>query len=191
FIHQNELTSNVISAANLAIALKAERSGKEQNGWSVNLDTGSYATHYLARAATARFGLGAIIPADAVYASTMNDTSGNPLVGTNSYVIHFAPGQAPPVRGFWSITVYDENGFLVANQINRYSIGSESGLASNADGSIDILLQNSMPGGLESNWLPVPAGPFSLTFRLYWPDEAVLNGAWILPPVEPATAAAP
>ena len=191
FIHQNELTSDVASAASAAFILKVETSGMQQNGWTVNMDTGTYSTHYLQRAAIARFGLGAIIPADAVYASTANDVSGSALDGTNTYLIHIPPGQTPPVHGFWSVTVYDENGFLADNPIHRYSIGSETGLVPNTDGSIDILMQNAPPDTLESNWLPTPAGPFELTLRLYWPDELILNGTWMIPPVEQATTAPP
>jgi hypothetical protein len=112
------------------------------------------------------------------------DAVGNALDGNNRYVIHFAPGQTPPAHGFWSVTVYDQSGFLVANPIDRYTVGSETGLVPNADGSIDILLQSTPPSSLESNWLPTPAGPFNLTMRLYWPDPSALNGSWIIPPVE-------
>jgi hypothetical protein len=185
-IHQRQLTSDVVSAANAALAEKSAGSGIQQNGWTINLDRGSYGTDYLARAAATRFGFGTIIAADAIYPSTRMDTSGNALDGTKSYAIHFAPGQTPPAHGFWSLTVYDQNGFLVANSINRYTVGSETGLVSNGDGSIDILLQSTAPGMLGSNWLPVPAGPFNLTLRLYWPDESALNGAWVVPPVEAA-----
>src|SRR5258708_28601709 len=87
----------------------------EQSGWSINFHAGSYGTDYLTRAAVTRFGFGAIIPADAVYPSTTMDASGKQLLGTNSYVIHFAPGQTPSVHGFWSVTVYGEHVFLVAD----------------------------------------------------------------------------
>jgi hypothetical protein len=160
----------------------------QQNGWSIDLATGDYGTDYLKRAAIARFGLGANIAADAVYPSATSDAAGNALIGTTSYTIHFAAGQTPPVRGFWSLTVYDQSGFLVPNPINRYSVGSETGLAANPDGSIDILLQNAAPAALQSNWLPTPAGAFNLTLRFYWPEQPILDGTYVIPPVEPAAA---
>lgn len=186
-IHQNQLTPDIVTQAQNALLNELGTIGTVQNGWSINLHTGNYGTDYLERAAIARFGLGANIPADAIYPSTTVDVTGNQLNGTNNYVIHFAPGQFPPVHGFWSITVYDENGFLVTNPINRYSVGSETGLVPNADGSLDILLQSAAPSAMQSNWLPTPAGPFNLTLRLYWPDDSALNGTWVIPPVEPAT----
>ena len=189
FIHQNQLTPDTVTQADNAFAAKLRATVTQQNGWSIN--GGSYGTDYLERAAITRIGFGTNIPADAVYPSTTMDASGNPLVGTNSYVIHFVPGQTPPVRGFWSLTVYDENGFLVANSINRYAAGSETGLVPNADGSIDILLQNTAPATMQSNWLPTPTTAFSLTLRLYWPDEPVLNGTWTIPAVQPGAAGLP
>jgi len=186
-IQQKLLTSDIVSAANAALAEKSDSTVIKQNGWTINLDRGSYGTDYLGRAAATRFGFGTIIASEAIYPSTRIDASGDALNGTKSYVIHFAADQIPPAHGFWSLTVYNENGFLVANPMNRYSVGSETALVSNADGSIDILLQSTAPNTLESNWLPVPAGPFNLTLRLYWPDESALNGTWIIPAVEPAT----
>jgi DNA sulfur modification protein DndE len=184
-IHQNQLTPDVVTQATNTVIDKLRATGTMQNGWSVDLHTGSYGTDYVERAAIAAVGLGANIPADAVYPRTAMDASGNQLLGTGSYVLHFAAGQTPPVHGFWSVTVYDENGFLVANSINRYNAGSETGLVPNADGSIDIRLQNAAPTTLQSNWLPIPATPFTLTLRLYWPDDSILNGTWTIPGVMP------
>jgi hypothetical protein len=188
FVHQSELTPAVAAQAESAFLDELQATRTQQNGWSIDLATGDYGTDYLKRAAIARFGLGANIAADAVYPSATSDAAGNALIGTTSYTIHFAAGQTPPVRGFWSLTVYDQSGFLVANPINRYSVGSETGLAANPDGSIDILLQNSAPAALQSNWLPTPADAFNLTLRLYWPEQPILDGTYVIPPVEPAAA---
>jgi hypothetical protein len=108
------------------------------------LKVGNYGTNYLLRAAVAKFGFAANIAADAVYMHAFRDISGGSLTGANSYAIHFAPGQTPPARGFWSITPYQDH-FLVPNPINRYDVGSETGLVPNADGSLDIFLQNGEP----------------------------------------------
>ena len=92
--------------------------------------------------------------------------------GANKYVMHFPKGQLPPAKGFWSLTMYDENYFFVANPINRYSISARQNLKSNPDGSVDLYIQNDSPGAdKESNWLPAPAGKFVLMLRLYWPTR--------------------
>jgi hypothetical protein len=182
-LNQNQLNPIVATLAQDAFKVKLALSSKKQNGWSEQLNIGTYGTDYLLRGAVASFGLGANIPDDAVYANALTDINGNALDGNNNYAIHFPSGQMPLVKGFWSVTVYDQNGFLVSNQIQRYSVGSETGLAPNADGSVDILLQ-STPPLLQSNWLPTPAGPFTLTLRLYWPDSTILNGKWTIPGVD-------
>ncbi|MDB6107248.1 MAG: hypothetical protein JWO52_7247 [Gammaproteobacteria bacterium] len=191
FFNQNQLTAELVSEAGSAALHEILSTGIHENGWSFNPNIGSYGTDYLLRAAVARFGLGANGPADAIYADAVKDSANIPLVGTNSYVIHFAPGQTPPARGFWSLTVYDADGFLVRNPINRYDVGSQTGLVSNSDGSVDIFLQNTAPHTLPTNWLPTPAAPFTLTLRIYWPDQSVLGGAWIPPAVRSMNAPLP
>lgn len=86
---------------------------------------------------------------------------------------------------FWSITLYNTDGFLVDNPIKRYDISSLGGnLILNSDGSLDILLQNTSPGkDMESNWLPAPEELFNLVLRMYWPKSAVVNGQWHPPAV--------
>ena len=102
--------------------------------------------------------------------------------------MRFAKGQLPPVRGFWSLTMYDSNYFFVANPINRYSISARQNLKSNPDGSVDLYIQKDSPGAdKESNWLPAPSGKFVLMLRLYWPNEkdpSIINGSWEIPPVK-------
>lgn len=187
FIHQNQLNSAVVSEANLAMDFELLATATKENGWSFHLNAGNYGTKYLLRAAIAKLGLGANLPADAVYMSADQDVSGAALTGTNSYVIHFAPGQTPPEQGFWSITAYGPDGFFVNNSINRYAVGSQTGLVKNADGSLDILLQNTQPQTMQSNWLPVPptatdSDPsFNLTLRIFWPEQSVLDGTWTPP----------
>jgi hypothetical protein len=178
------VTLDIEKQAIAAFIAELQQAGTIANGWSTNLDIGSYGSNYILRSAIALFGLGANLPADAVYYTTHTDISNNNLSGTNNYVIHFSPSQIPPVRGYWSVTVYNTAGLLVGNAISRYSIGSESGLVPNADGSIDILLQSAAPATLQSNWLPTPAGEaFNLSLRLYFPEETVLKGRYTPPTV--------
>ena len=111
----------------------------------------------------------------------------DPLEGSNSYVIHIDQDQLPPVKAFWSLTAYNKDEFLIENEINRYALGSQKDLCYNEDGSLDIFIQAHKPDPMfRQNWLPtVPQGPFSLTFRLYWPEESVLKGEWLPPSVIP------
>jgi len=102
--------------------------------------------------------------------------------------MRFEKGQLPPVRGFWSLTMYDEKMFFVANPINRYSMSMRTNPTYEPDGSLLIHIQNESPGdGREANWLPAPKGKFHLMLRLYWPDESnpsIIDGSWSVPQVK-------
>ncbi|MFI9273467.1 DUF1254 domain-containing protein [Kitasatospora sp. NPDC052896] len=125
-----------VPAAQKQIQTALATSGNNVNGWRVSLGLGDYGTDYLLRATTAWQGLGANLPQDAVYPLTRTDSQGKQLTGANRYVIHFAPGQTPPVNAFWSLTMYDPSGFLVPNPINRYEVGHTVTPTLNPDGSI-------------------------------------------------------
>jgi hypothetical protein len=150
------------------------------NGWSLNTDTmGVYGNYYLKRALVAQLGLGANLPDDAIYPLNLGDESGKPLDGANKYTISFEKGATPPVNAFWSITLYDPEGFQVGNVLNRFAVSSWMPFAQNADGSLDLYIQNESPGkDKEANWLPAPKGPFNLTMRLYSPKSDALTGKW-------------
>jgi hypothetical protein len=158
------------------------------NGWDVMLKTGVYGTDYLDRAVIAYAGLGANRPDDAVYPTSPATADGKPYDGANKYVMHFDKGKLPPVRGFWSLTMYDDQFFFVDNPLNRYTLSERNQLKFNSDGSVDLYLQAANPGPeKESNWLPAPRGRFVLMLRLYWPDETaptILNGTWKPPAVQ-------
>lgn len=156
-----------------------------ENGWAVaRAGIGNYGTDYGQRAGVAMIGLGALPAEEAVYPNAMLDGDGRTLSGEYSYRIHFPPGQTPPVDAFWSLTMYDADGFLVENPINRYTLGDRDELHFNEDGSLDIVIQHSAPESPTANWLPAPAGKFSVTMRLYLPHSNVLDGSWPLPPLE-------
>lgn len=158
-----------------------------RNGWLIGIDTmGVYGDSYLKRAVVAMVGLGANQPEDAVYPMLVTDADGKPLDAAGHYAIHFDAAQIPPVDAFWSVTLYDAEGFVVANPLNRFSIGSRDALKFNADGSLDLYVQSASPGAdKESNWLPAPAsGAMGLTMRLYAPKPEVLDGRWVPPPVQ-------
>ena len=107
------------------------------------------------------------------------------LMASNLYVLHFDKGGLPPVNAFRSLTMYDAASFLAANPINRYNIAGWVLLKYNPDGSLDAYIQHDSPGQRkESNWLPAPEGPFSVTLRMYWPKEPVLDGSWKPPAIQ-------
>jgi hypothetical protein len=155
------------------------------NGWSMNTDTmGVYGNYYLKRAIITREGLGANLPEDAIYPFCFVDENGRPLDGANRYTLHFDKGTNPPAYAFWSVTLYDAEGFQVANPLNRFAVSSWMPFKYNADGSLDLYFQNESPGkDKEANWLPAPKAPFNLTMRIYAPKSEVLIGKWNPPPV--------
>jgi hypothetical protein len=157
------------------------------NGWQMNTDTmGVYGDYYLKRAAVAMIGLGANQPEDAIYPLNITDADGKPLLGQHNYIEHFSKEELPPVNAFWSVTMYDEAGFQVANPINRFAIGDRDDLKYNSDGSLDLYIQHDDPGGDKtSNWLPSPAsGTLGLTMRLYAPKAQALDGRWNPPAIK-------
>jgi hypothetical protein len=155
------------------------------NNWSMNTDTmGVYGNYYLKRAMVAQLGLGANLPEDAVYPLNLADRSGKPLDGANKYTIRFDNDRMPPVGAFWSVTLYDSDGFQVANPLNRFALSSWMPFKPNSDGSLTLHIQNEDPGDdKQANWLPAPSGPFNLTMRLYAPRSEALTGVWNPPPV--------
>jgi hypothetical protein len=167
------------------MAWKLPTLARVANGWSMNTDTvGVYGNYYLKRAILSQQGLGANVVEDAIYPLNLADESGKPLEGANKYTITFERGAAPPVNAFWSITLYDQEGFQVGNVLNRFAISSWMPFKYNPDGSLDLYFQNESPGkDMEANWLPAPKGPFNLTMRLYAPKSEALTGKWNPPPV--------
>jgi hypothetical protein len=147
---------------------------------------GNYGDDYLLRSAVAWKFIYTNSPEEALYPIANVDSEGLQLTGANNYVLHFPPGQLPPVEAFWSITMYHaDTRLMVHNPIERYSIGDRTrGLEYGDDGSLTIYIQDQSPGATrESNWLPAPEGPFYLIARAYIPKEPMLSGAYRLPAV--------
>jgi hypothetical protein len=163
--------------------------GNIKNGWQLPYGTGNYGTNYTLRAAIAYRGLGANLVDDAFYASASTGSDGAKLSSDNKYLVHFNENEIPPVNGFWSLSLYNDKILFAANPINRYCLGSLSDppLIKNPDGSIDIYIQRDSPDAAKMpNWLPAPSsGDFSLTLRLYWPQQPVLDKTWVPPAVQP------
>jgi len=156
-------------------------------GWSVMTDPwiGDFGRQYLGRAVIATDLLGANRPRIATYPTSYRDGRGRLLNGRHRYTITFPKGQLPPVRAFWSLTMYKSDNYLYANTIGRYAVGDRTrGLRRNADGSLTVYLQHARPQGAKAraNWLPAPAGSFHLILRLYLPQRAALDGSYRIPP---------
>jgi hypothetical protein len=166
--------------AQALMAWKVKTLARVANGWSMNTDTmGVYGNYYLKRAIIAHLGLGANLPEDAIYPINLADDTDQPLNGASNYTIHFDKGATPPVQAFWSITLYDQQGYQVANGLDRFAVSSWMPFKHNPDGSLDLYFQNASPGAAkEANRLPATKGPFNLTMRLYGlnPTRSPANG---------------
>lgn len=169
------------------IIFTIQHAGTPANGWRTILNPiGTYGTDYARRAAVAFAGLGANGVEDAVYPFAFTDAEGKPFDSAASYTIHFDKVELPPVRAFWSLTMYNDKQFFAANPINRFALGDRDPLKFNSDGSLDLIIQRVAPEAeQQSNWLPAPqAGSFTMNLRLYWPKPVVLDGVWTPPAVK-------
>ena len=155
------------------------------NGWNSPVNNARWGTDYLNRTGTAKTNMYDNLPEETKYIYTDNDSAGSQLNGQNAYAITFAKGQVPPVKGFWSLTLYNDVHLFNPNPLGRYSLGTKNKtLKYNADGSLTLYAGAKSPGAdKESNWLPAPNGTFSLYIRAYWADKSVLDGTWQPPAV--------
>jgi hypothetical protein len=176
-----------------ALVVDPRNRGQAVEGWYYPGPTlGIWGQDYGARAVVARTGLAALPRDEAMYMRPAG-ADGNALYdGRKMWRIHFAPGQLPPVSGFWSLTMYertpDGQSFFTENALKRYAIGNRTaGLKTNDDGTLDIWIGHDDPGPeRQANWLPAPAGPFTMTLRAYLPARSLLNGDYTLPPMTAA-----
>jgi hypothetical protein len=179
--------------ARAAIAANASAIGNTTvNGWELPpTDIGAYGTDYALRAAVGVWGLGANLPADAVYIK-----GSAPFESGDAFSLTFAApapvdganNTAPPVRAFWSVTAYDSASYLAHNALGRYALHDWDPLVYAPDGSLTLYLgakRPPAPACPEANWLPTPAdgGNWTLLVRLYWPEDAAIAGSWRMPPL--------
>jgi len=175
-----------VTAGQQAIRDEESKMGEMINGWQVARDLGRYGTKYAYRAAWTFFAVGGNVVEDAIYPFGLVDADGKRFDGSKKYVLRFAKDQIPPVEAFWSLTLYDNDSYLVDNPLNRYALGDRSNCKLDADGSLTLYIQYESPGAdKESNWLPAPReGPFKLALRLYIPKKKVADGTWKPPAVQ-------
>lgn len=159
--------------------------GETVDGWTTNLRGCRFGGDHLLRAAVARDQIFVTVPEEAIYPVGRTDSEGRPLDGASSYRIRFAADALPPAAAFWSMTMYDDDGWLVDNPLGRYGVGDRTqDLVTGADGAVEVLLSRQPPApGDPVNWLPAPAGRFYLMLRLYLPAPAALDGRWRPPPI--------
>ena len=156
------------------------------NGWNSPVNNAEWGTDYLNRTGTSKSNMYDNRPNETKYIYRDDDSQGRQLDGRNNYTVTFPKGQLPPVKGFWSLTLYNEYHLFHANRLNRYSLGTKSkSLQYNPDGSLTLYFGATSPGkDKETNWVPAPEGVFSLYLRNYWPEKAILDGSWAPPNVE-------
>lgn len=158
-----------------SLRAQAARYSRQMGQWIYYGDPiGNFGTAYDYRTMVALMGLGANTTDIAIYPRTSTDSAGADLTGQKTYTLHF--DALPPTvgNGFWSVTAYGEDNFLIDNPISRYCVNDRSGLHRNADGSVDVTLSKDAPEDT-TNWLPVSDEKFHLFLRIYKPDWTALD----------------
>lgn len=155
------------------------------NNWTTITNGAAFGADYFTRTAVAKSSIFVNKAHETRYFYQELDASGARLNGANRYTVTYPKGQLPPVRGFWSLTLYNERHFFFPNDLKRYSLGTKNkDLKTGADGSLTIYVQPDPPEeSKRSNWIPAPKGNFSLHQRAYWPEQAILDGKWTPPAV--------
>ena len=154
--------------------------------WTTISNEARFGTDYFTRTAVAKSNILVNAPEETKYFYQDLDAAGARLNSANRYTVTFPKDGTPPVHGFWSLSIYNEHHFFVANEINRFSVGTKNkGLKIAPDGSLTIYVQTEAPADpvQRANWLPAPDGNFSLFVRAYWPKTAAADGTWTPPPV--------
>lgn len=177
-----------VETAKERVMLHARENGELRNGWRIATNLGAYGSNRLLASAVGLMGYGGNIAEEAMYLPTFLDNQSQPLHSDRNYRIHFSADNLPPVDEFWAVTLYNRpENQLKDNPTNRYTNGDRSpDLQRNADGSIDIYVQQERPeGDKASNWLPSgESGPIWMMMRVYGPQDTALAGGYVPPPVE-------
>lgn len=174
--------------------IRRTRGTPTATGWTANRAALANDFDYPTRAGNALVGLMGNDPEEALYFNNFFAADGQALRGGRAYRLHFKASDIPrtDALGFWSLTLYDAQRFqFIDNPLDRYALGSRDNLVRNPDGSVDIYVQPTKPGGArDRNWLPSPAdGDFKLTLRIYMPTadlvSAYRQSSLLVPPIEP------
>ncbi|WP_323908713.1 DUF1254 domain-containing protein [Aeromonas caviae] len=156
------------------------------NGWNRSKNNAEFGVDYFNRTGTSKSNMFDNKPNETQYFYTDNDATGVQLDGKHAYTVTFPKGQLPPVKGFWSLTLYNSKHLFSPNELNRYSLGTKNkDLKFNPDGSLTLYVSHKSPGKEKiNNWLPAPEGTISLYIRAYWGEQAILDGSWVPPKIE-------
>ena len=176
---ENDLITPLFQFRNYGLPLQGQ--------WTTQRNGARWGTDYFTRTAVAKSNIFVNMPEETTYFYQDLDSNGVRLNGANRYTVTFAKGALPPVKGFWSLTLYNQHHFFEPNDLKRYSIGTKNrNLQNNSDGSLTLYVQAAAPtDNQRSNWLPAPKdGDFTLYIRSYWPDKPILDGAWTPPGIE-------
>ena len=144
---------------------------------------------FVMRSVAAHMGLYGNSGAEATYPTYLVDSDGAPLnASENNYTLTFQKEELPPVKAFWSLTMYDgQTQLFIHNPLDRYLLNSAmmEQFKKEEDGSIIFYIQKDPPGkNKEANWLPAPDGPLYMVMRLYGPEPDALEGRWTPPQVQ-------
>ena len=155
------------------------------DNWTTQKNGAAFGTDYYTRTAVAKSNIFVNAQNETKYFYQDLDKDGARLNGAHQYTVSFAKDALPPVKGFWSLTMYNEHHFFEPNKLTRYSLGTKNkDLQTGPDGSLTIYVSTAPPSQDKmTNWLPAPKGDFSLYIRTYWPEESILNGTWTPPAV--------
>lgn len=172
----------MLTEVRLKLIKEGQKFSKKLGQWDYfGEPIGDFNTEYAYRALVALAGLGANTVEVALYPKIEQDADGNTLTGEKSYILHFESYPQVLEGGFWSVTAYGDDDFLIDNPIDRYCINDRSGLQANDDGSVDVILSEDAPKDT-TNWLPVGVGGFHLFMRIYTPDMDALE-TWMAPTI--------
>jgi hypothetical protein len=155
------------------------------NNWNRSKNNSEFGLDYFDRLGTSKSNMFDNRPSETQYFYTDRDSSGAQLSGAHTYSVTFPVRQTPPVRGFWSLTLYNGRHLFHPNPLHRFSLGTKNqALVRNQDGSLTLYAGQKSPGAsMEANWLPAPADKFSLYIRAYWGEQAILDGSWQPPKI--------
>ena len=174
---EKEIVTSLFQFRNYGIPLRGN--------WTTQVNGARFGTDYFTRLAVAKSNIFVNQASETRYFYQDLDGAGERLSGAKKYTVTFPKGQLPPVKGFWSLTLYNEHHFFHPNDLKRYSLGTKNkSLKTNDDGSLTLYVQAASPGkDKEPNWLPAPEGEFSLYIRAYWPKAEIAKGKWSPPAV--------
>jgi len=155
------------------------------DNWTTQINGAKFGTDYFTRTAVAKSNIFVNSPNETKYFYQDLDSTGARLNGAHQYTVTFPKGALPSVKGFWSLTMYNEHHFFEPNKLVRYSLGTKNkDLQISSDGLLTLYVSSTPPSHDKmTNWLPAPRGDFSLYIRTYWPEPVILEGKWTPPPV--------